>query len=170
MNHLLILRKQRWTLRATPRWVLSAIAALSVMGLLGLPRHSAAQTKMAATTTPPVIAVAPATAGTPNPMRTYIPRTGESLDQIISKTMPDSPLKIDLLRQAFVRANPQAFMAYRGGNAKPKGLPKGATLIVPDHNQLLKTVLSNAGVNPVEDNHSPVTSSAEQRKAWVRYP
>ena len=40
---------------------------------------------------------------------TYTPYAGEPLERIIAKTMPNSPLKTELLGQAFRSLNPQQF-------------------------------------------------------------
>ena len=41
---------------------------------------------------------------------TYVVKNGDYLDKIISDTVGQSPLRRDILRSAFVRANPHAFM------------------------------------------------------------
>ncbi len=40
---------------------------------------------------------------------TYQVESGDTLDKVIRKTMPDSPLRIEILRNAYVQQNPQAF-------------------------------------------------------------
>ena len=50
----------------------------------------------------------------PKLLRTYTTKAGDKLDRIIQKTMADSPLKIELLRQAFMELNPQAFPSGSG--------------------------------------------------------
>ena len=49
---------------------------------------------------------------------THVVQVGEYLDLIIEKTMPNSPIKENILRRAFVRLNPHAF----GGNGNPNYL------------------------------------------------
>ena len=108
----------------------------------------------------------------PKPGMTYTPRNGETLDHVIQITMPDSPLKMDLLRRAFISQNPQAFVTPI---TTPPRMKKGAVLTVPDHQKVLQSVMGPmtaekdgdaAGIQP-----SPAAAgSAEDRKRWVRYP
>ena len=99
--------------------------------------------------------------------RSYQPKAHETLDQVIEHTLAGSPLKIELLRQAFVAQNPQAFMP-----GKVPKLRKGATLTVPDHEELLRVHLG-ARAAPVAETLQPVRatpSTAEERKRWVQFP
>ena len=103
----------------------------------------------------------------------YTPALGESLERIVAKTMPESPLSVQVLSQAFVLLNPQAF-----GSAKPQRTQSTATLKVPNHNQLLQIVLAR---HPAEAATArapePVAVKAaaaplrpaEKRENWVRY-
>jgi Tfp pilus assembly protein FimV len=99
--------------------------------------------------------------------KTYQPKAGETLDQVIAKTMGASPLSMGILRQAFVDQNPQAIIA-----GKVPKLRKGATLNLPDHDLLLRGVL--ASVTPVaaqsESSPRPAPSTPEDRKRWVKFP
>jgi len=99
--------------------------------------------------------------------KTYQPKAGETLDQVIAKTMGASPLSMGILRQAFVDQNPQAIIA-----GKVPKLRKGATLNLPDHDLLLRGVL--ASVTPVaaqsETSPRPAPSTPEDRKRWVQFP
>jgi len=102
--------------------------------------------------------------------KTYKPKAGETLDQVIAKTMGTSPLSMSILRQAFIDQNPQAIVA-----GKPPKLPtlrKGATLNLPDHDLLLRGVL--ASVTPVaapsETTLRAAQSTPEERKRWVQFP
>jgi Tfp pilus assembly protein FimV len=108
----------------------------------------------------------------PKPAATYTPRNGETLDHVIQVTMPDSPLKMDLLRRAFISQNPQAFVTPI---TTPPRMKKGAVLSVPDHKKLLLSVAApltvEADADPAATQRSPAAvSSAEERKRWVRYP
>jgi Tfp pilus assembly protein FimV len=102
--------------------------------------------------------------------KTYKPKAGETLDQVIAKTMGSSPLSMTILRQAFIDQNPQAIVA-----GKPPKLPtlrKGATLNLPDHDLLLRGVL--ASISPVTAPSETVPRAAqstpEERKRWVQFP
>ncbi len=87
---------------------------------------------------------------------TYNVRTGETLDQVIRQTMGTSPLRIELLRQAFLDQNPKAFT-----KTTPRYLMAGAVLTVPNHDELLRQHLNAA---------KPATGVIDERKFWVRYP
>ena len=91
----------------------------------------------------------------------YTPSLGESLERIVSKTMPNSPLRAELLTQAFVALNPQAF-----GKTAPLRTLGTAALQVPNHNQLMHIALAQAG----EPQQALATKAApERRENWVRY-
>ena len=108
----------------------------------------------------------------PKAAATYTPRKGETLDHVIQVTMPDSPLKMDLLRRAYISQNPQAFVTPI---TTPPRMKKGAVLTIPDHKKLLLSVAGPLTAEPDADasggQRSPAAvSSAEERKRWVRYP
>jgi Tfp pilus assembly protein FimV len=82
--------------------------------------------------------------------------------------MPDSPLKMDLLRRAFISQNPQAFVTPL---TTPPRMKKGAVLTVPDHQKLLQATVAPLVAEPEGDGRAPASaSSADDRKRWVRYP
>ena len=119
------------------------------------------------------------------PPGSYKPKPGQSLDQVITKTMGDSPLSLAVLRQAFIRQNPAAFI-----EGKTPRLRKGVALIVPDHAALLLSLIPPslsaaapmavpvatpvaASVAPPVDveSSSPLPQAAgDERRRWVRYP
>lgn len=113
--------------------------------------------------------VAAPVAASPAPQgKTYQPKAGETLDQVIAKTMGASPLSMAILRQAFIDQNPQAIVP-----GKVPKLRKGATLSVPEHDVLLRSVL--ASVTPVNAPNAEAApratpSSPEERKRWVQFP
>ena len=102
----------------------------------------------------------------------YTPALGESLERIVAKTIPESPLSVQVLSQAFVLLNPQAF-----GSAKPQRTQSTATLKVPNHNQLLQIVLARhpaeaataRAPEPVAVKAAAALRPAEKRENWVRY-
>ena len=110
---------------------------------------------------------APALAPPALPPGSYKPKPGESLDAVITKTLGDSPLKLAVLRAAFIQQNPAAFV-----EGKAPLLRKGAVLMVPDHNALLLSLM------PPTPAHTPVAAMESQaapspdddRKRWVKYP
>jgi Tfp pilus assembly protein FimV len=91
----------------------------------------------------------PSTPSTPSPLRsTYQVVAGDTLDKVIHKVMPDSPLRAEILRNAFVQQNPQAFT-----KSAPRALIPGAVLRVPSHDALLRNYLV-----------------VNEHKNWVRFP
>ena len=106
---------------------------------------------------------------------TYTPAVGEALGRIVAKTLPNSPLSADLLAQAFVSLNPQAF----SGGTSNRTL-SAATLKVPNHNQLVQMVLAkNEAARPAllaaltaleaKTAAAPPARAPEKRENWVRY-
>ena len=106
-------------------------------------------------------------AASPAPARSYLPKASETLDQVIARTLPDSPLKMELLRQAFMAQNPQAITP-----GKVPKLRKGVPLLVPDHEALLRMHLGSlaAPVEAPSPNARFSPSTSEERKRWVQFP
>ena len=117
-------------------------------------------------------------------LKTYDVVSGDSLDKVIRATMPDSPLKIELLRTAFIQQNPQAFT-----KTPPRTLMAGSILTIPDHDSLVAMYLKSGksappknaqGSAPGSNNSSGSTLGAggyattdlnmNERKNWVRFP
>jgi len=107
----------------------------------------------------------------------YTPSLGEDLGRIVAKTLPTSPLSAELLGQAFVRLNPQAFSA--GARQRTLGT---VALKVPNHNQLLQMVLAQHDSDrPAAVTLAPAPAAlskaalaaapraVEKRENWVRY-
>lgn len=88
--------------------------------------------------------------------QTYNVRTGDTLDQVIRQTMGTSPLKVELLRQAFMDQNPKAFT-----KTSPRYLMAGAVLTVPNHEELLRQHLNG---------NKAASGLPDDRRNWVRYP
>jgi Tfp pilus assembly protein FimV len=114
----------------------------------------------------PVLALA----ASPAPRTTYQVVSGDTLDKVIRKTMPDSPLRVEILRNAFVQQNPQAFT-----KAPPRALMAGAVLNVPNHDDLLRTytvpghAAGNSGMQR-GGGYSTADLNMNERKNWVRFP
>lgn len=98
--------------------------------------------------------------------RVYVTVAGDTLDRVIRKTMADSPLKDELLRQAFIAANPKAFAAGRNSRLKV-----GTELKLPETQALLREILLPL-LSPTEvgSYFPPPPTTAEERRRWVRYP
>ena len=71
---------------------------------------------------------------------TYTPMVGESLERIISKTMPNSDLKAELLAEAFKVLNPMQLSKEANSVAK-----SSTALRVPNQNQLVNMVEAQLG-------------------------
>jgi hypothetical protein len=111
-----------------------------------------------------------ALAASPAPRSTYKVESGDTLDKVIKKTMPDSPLRADILRNAFVQQNPQAFT-----KSPPRALMAGAVLNVPSHDELLRSYMvpgqspGNSGMHR-GGGYSTADMNMSERKNWVRFP
>ena len=111
-----------------------------------------------------------ALATSPAPRSTYKVESGDTLDKVIKKTMPDSPLRADILRNAFVQQNPQAFT-----KSPPRALMAGAVLNVPSHDELLRSYMvpgqspGNSGMYR-GGGYSTADMNMSERKNWVRFP
>ena len=96
----------------------------------------------------------------------YTVREGDTLDKIIRLHMGNSPLRIEILRDAVVKQNPHAFV-----KGSTKVLLANAVITVPNHTELLQMQLGSAP--PKAESAPPPTSTSmveDRRKAWVRYP
>ena len=96
----------------------------------------------------------------------YTVREGDTLDKIIRLHMGNSPLRIEILRDAVVKQNPHAFV-----KGSTKVLLANAVITVPNHTELLQMQLGSA---PAKAESAPPPTSTfmteDRRKAWVRYP
>ncbi len=68
----------------------------------------------------------------------YQVKSGDNLDRVIKKTMPNSPFSMEVMREAFARANPQLMSAVKAVKLKP-----GSTLNVPSAAVLRQVVLGD---------------------------
>ncbi len=69
-------------------------------------------------------------------MGQYKVKAGDTLDRVIQKFYASTPLRSDVLRNALVQNNPQAFVK---GN--PKTLLAGAQLMLPEPAELIKKIM-----------------------------
>ena len=134
------------------------VCALALAGaFLGAPVHAV---------TPPAVPSPATETNAPAPARTYVVAPGDTLDRVIQKTMGASPLKLELLRQALVQANPQAIAAGRNPRLKT-----GTVLQLPDQDALLRAValpvMQQADTAPPQAGGS---AAGDNRRRWVRYP
>ena len=89
---------------------------------------------------------------------THRVRRGETLDMVIRRIAPNSKLQKNVLRQAFVKANPHAF---RRNN--PNWLYAGAVLQVPDIEHLRQVVFKDVPGKSRKD-------ISGEKAGWIRFP
>ncbi len=160
-----------------PKWLVSTLVLVAVQALAQVPAQTATPSPGTSPTQaprpamfPPNLApkvVAPAAPVQPAVVasgRTYKVLRGESLDKVIQKTMAESPLRIELLRNAFIELNPQAFP---GGQASRMRTTE--PLNVPDSVQLLRAVAMPL-LETEDASRAAAPASAEQQRRWVRFP
>ena len=76
-----------------------------------------------------------------NEQEAYVAQSGDTLDKVIKKAFPSSPFSIDVMREAFVRANPKL--------VPPKNikLKPGQVVYLPDVS-VMRTVVMGEGTGP----------------------
>ena len=158
-----------------PKWLVSTLVLVAVQAVAQVPAPTASPStsptqaprpamfppNLAPKAAAPVAPVQPAVVASG---RTYKVLRGESLDKVIQKTMADSPLRIELLRNAFIELNPQAFP---GGQASRMRTTE--PLNVPDSVQLLRAVAMPL-LETEDASRAAAPASAEQQRRWVRFP
>ena len=107
-----------------------------------------------------VIGLSPDVEAINGPGGTHVVQAGEYLDLIIEKTMPNSPIKENILRRAFVRLNPHAF----GGNGNPNYLFAKQTLKIPSVEDLRDIIFKEDEMEHIKH------QSREPNQGWIRYP
>lgn len=85
-------------------------------------------------------------------------RRGETLDMVIRRLVPSSPLQRNLLRSAFVKANPHAF---RRNN--PNWMYAGAVLQIPDVEHLRQVIFKETPGDLKKD-------ISDEKADWIRFP
>ena len=90
---------------------------------------------------------------------TYVVKNGDYLDKIITQTVGDSPLRRDILRSAFVRANPHAFM-----RSNPNWLLANKKLRVPEAEDIKKVIFTDESRR--KQNQRP----SDPYEGWIQYP
>ena len=117
-------------------------------------------------------------------LKTYDVVSGDTLDKVIRATMADSPLKIELLRTAFIQQNPQAFT-----KTPPRTLMAGSILTISDQDSLVAMYLksgksappknaqgsasgsnSSSSSGPGAGGYATTDLNMNERKNWVRFP
>ena len=160
-----------------PKWLVSTLVLVTVQAVAQVPAQTASPSPSPSTIQAPRPAMfppnlAPKAAAPVAPVqpavvasgRTYKVLRGESLDKVIQKTMADSPLRIELLRNAFIELNPQAFPGGQASRMRATEL-----LNVPDAVQLLRAVATPL-LETEDASRAAAPASAEQQRRWVRFP
>ena len=89
-----------------------------------------------------------------------------SVDKLIQKFYANSPLSVSVLRKALVDANPKVIT----GNPQQR-VKAGTVIVVPDHGEVVKHVLTpHVVAKQVIPEENPTASDYQSRKHWVRFP
>ena len=87
----------------------------------------------------------------------YQVRTGDTLDDIILRAIGETPIRKNILRDAFVSANPNSF---RNGN--PNYLLAGLRLRIPDAEDIVALLF--------DMNSREMRGANRSRDSWVHFP
>lgn len=98
--------------------------------------------------------------GDKGPGGVHLVKSGEYLDLIIEKTLPNSPIRESLLRKAFVQLNPHAF----GGNGNPNYLFARQKLKIPSVDDLRAIIFKEEQMEKVKH------QMREPNQGWISYP
>ena len=87
----------------------------------------------------------------------YEVRPGDTLDGIINRAIQGSSIRKDMLRSAFIRANPHAFPS-----SNPNRMLSGVRLRIPTADDVIRLVFT---VDP-----ATLELARRVRQRWVRFP
>ncbi|MDB9843073.1 LysM peptidoglycan-binding domain-containing protein [Porticoccaceae bacterium] len=90
----------------------------------------------------------------------YKTRLGDTLSQIIQRTVPNVPVRKKILQQAIVRANPHAFK-----RSNPNWMFAGRKLKLPDAADIHKVIFTDAAGKSTKK-----SSHYDERDGWVSFP
>lgn len=105
----------------------------------------------------PAEGAAPATAA-------YTVSQSTPVDKVVQKVYANSPLNIQVLRQALVDANPKVIT----GNPQQR-VKAGTVLTIPDHGQVVRNVLTPLAASDTSES-GPAARDYPARRQWVRFP
>lgn len=90
-------------------------------------------------------------------MGTYLTKPGDTLNRIISKQLPDLPLRHNIVRMAIVKANPHAFK-----RKNPNWMYAGKTLRLPSVDDIRSVVFRDITLDKKSFTPNP--------DSWIKYP
>jgi Tfp pilus assembly protein FimV len=130
--------------KAIAAWTMTALSCLWVTSVLAAdaPAEGAAP------------ATAPYTVGQSTP-----------IDKVVQKVYANSPLNIQVLRQALVDANPKVI----SGNPQQR-VKAGTVLTVPDHAHVVRNALTPFAAASDNSESGPAARDYPVRRQWVRFP
>ena len=86
------------------------------------------------------------------------------VDKVVQKVYANSPLNIQVLRQALVDANPKVIT----GNPQQR-VKAGTVLTIPDHGLVVRNVLTPLAASETSE-PGPAARDYPARRQWVRFP
>lgn len=100
-------------------------------------------------------------------LTSYTTQAGDTVERVLKKAMPDSPLNPSLLRKALVDANPNVVSGKVGQKFKT-----GTVIHVPEHATLVRSTLEAyappGSESAIRNGFS--ASDPASRRHWIRYP
>lgn len=113
----------------------------------------------------PVVASDMPADGTAPAAAPYTVGQSTPIDKVVQKVYANSPLTLQVLRQALAEANPKVIT----GNPQQR-VKAGTVLNVPDHGQVVRNVLTPLAANSDNTESGPAARDYPVRRQWVRFP
>ena len=98
-------------------------------------------------------------------MASYTVSQSTPVDKVVQKVYANSPLNIQVLRQALVDANPKVI----SGNPQQR-VKAGTVLTVPDHAHVVRNALTPFAAASDNSESGPAARDYPVRRQWVRFP
>mgnify|MGYP003962764469 CR=1 FL=1 len=87
----------------------------------------------------------------------YEIRPGDTLDEIINRAIGDTSIRNEILREAFVRANPNSFR-----NSNPNYMFSGVKIRMPTADDIIGLLF--------KADSRELSSTSRSRESWVYFP
>ena len=115
-----------------------------------------------------VAAPAPSTATSSEPASNngYVVKKGDTVMSLVRTTYKGSPLRLEVLRDALLAANPEL------AKAKSQALRPGTRLVLPEHGEIVFNAMA-AFVSPQDLARllpPPEGNDPAARRDWIRFP